>query len=114
MKTNLIQVQSGRDGAMLFKKLQVYRSNEKESKGQLQQRLFEFSGLDSPKLCRNTTATSLLGRGIRKVVFICGEIKDLVLEADKHIAYLEDTEDPELKLELEGLDNDAADELKRR
>jgi hypothetical protein len=64
-------------------------------------------------LRRNTTSTSQLGRGIRKVIFICGEIKDLVSDSDKHYAYLEDPEDDELNDELNQLDEDEAGELKR-
>ena len=63
---------------------------------------------------RNTTSTSQLGRGIRKVAFICGEIKDIVSDSDKHCAYLEDPDDLDLKNELEELDNDdEVEELKR-
>ena len=63
---------------------------------------------------RNTTSTSQLGRGIRKVAFICGEIKDIVSESDKHCAYLEDPDDLDLKNELEELDDDdEVEELKR-
>ena len=62
---------------------------------------------------RNTTSTSQLGRGIRKVAFICGEIKDIVSDSDKHCAYLEDPDDPDLNNELGELDDDEAEELKR-
>ncbi|KAF9475565.1 hypothetical protein BDN70DRAFT_883565 [Pholiota conissans] len=45
------------------------------------------------------------------MVFIAGDIKDLVLEADKH---LESQEDPDALLaEFEGLDDDEIEEMKR-
>ena len=62
---------------------------------------------------RTTTSTGQLGRGIRKVIFICGEIKDLVSDSDKHYAYLEDPEDVDLNTEFDGLDEDEVEELKR-
>jgi hypothetical protein len=65
-------------------------------------------------LISNTTPTSLLGRGIRKVVFICGEIKILVSDSDKHSTYLEDQDDIDLNNEFEGLDKEEVDELKRK
>jgi hypothetical protein len=52
-----------------------------------------------------------LGRGIRKVVFVCGDIKDLVLEADKHLELLEYT-DASMD-DFEGLDEGQVEELKR-
>ena len=65
-------------------------------------------------LHRNTTVpTSQLGGGIRKVVFICGDIKDLVSESDKHCMYLEDPGDVDLNAEL-GEDSEEWDELKRK
>ena len=51
---------------------------------------------------RNTTSTTRLGRGIRKVIFMCREIKDLVSDSDKHCAYLEDPEDIDLNNEFNG------------
>jgi hypothetical protein len=65
-------------------------------------------------LISNTTPTSLLGRGIRKVIFICGEIKDLVSDSDKHSAYLEDQDDVDLNNEFEGLNNEEVEDLKRK
>ncbi|KIM37371.1 hypothetical protein M413DRAFT_31063 [Hebeloma cylindrosporum] len=59
--------------------------------------------------CRNTSI-SQIGRGIRKVVFVCGYIKDLVLEADKHIEFLEDPD--ALTDEFDGLDDEQVQELK--
>lgn len=64
-------------------------------------------------MIRNTSSTSQLGRGIRKVIFICGEIKDLVSDSDKHCTYLEDPEDPVLNSEFEQLNEDEVEELKR-
>jgi hypothetical protein len=52
-----------------------------------------------------------MGRGIRKVVFVCGDIKDLVLEADKHLELLEYTD--ALMDDFEGLDEGQVEELKR-
>ena len=65
-------------------------------------------------LIRNTTATSVLGRGIRKVIFICGEIKDLVSDSDKHCTYLEDPDDIDLNNEFEDRNEDEVEELKRK
>ena len=62
---------------------------------------------------RTTASISRLGRGIRKVVFICGEIKDLVSNSDKHHAYLEDPDDIDLNNEFSGLNEDEVDDLKR-
>ncbi|KJA14120.1 hypothetical protein HYPSUDRAFT_208728 [Hypholoma sublateritium FD-334 SS-4] len=61
----------------------------------------------------NATPISQLGRGIRKVIFICGEIKDLVSESDNRCAYVEDPENPDLSSEFEELNDDEVEELKR-
>ncbi len=61
----------------------------------------------------NTTPTGQLGRGIRKVVFLCGEIKDLVSESDARRTYVEDPDDPDLSGEFEELNEDEVEELKR-
>lgn len=47
------------------------------------------------------------------MVFICGEIKDLVSDSDKHYAYLEDPDDLDLNNEFSGLNEDEVDDLKR-
>lgn len=47
------------------------------------------------------------------MVFICGEIKDLVSNSDKHYAYLEDPDDMDLNNEFSGLDEDEVEDLKR-
>jgi hypothetical protein len=47
------------------------------------------------------------------VVFICGEIKNLVSDSDKHYAYLEDPDDIDLNNEFSGLDEDEIEDLKR-
>ena len=60
---------------------------------------------------RMTPSISQMGRGIRKVVFLCGDIKDLVLEANKHIELLEDPD--ALTDDFDGLDNEQVEELKR-
>lgn len=65
------------------------------------------------ELIRNATSTSQLGRGIRKVVFICGEIKDLVSDSDNRRAYMEDPDNPDLSSEFEELNDDEVEELKR-
>lgn len=65
-------------------------------------------------LISNATPLSLLGRGIRKVIFICGEIKDLVSDSDKHSTYLRDQDDVDLNKELEGLNDEEVEELKRK
>jgi hypothetical protein len=47
------------------------------------------------------------------VIFICGEIKDLVSDSDKHCAYLEDPDDIDLNNEFDGLNEDELENLKR-
>jgi len=47
------------------------------------------------------------------VIFICGEIKDLVSDSDKHSAYLEDPDDIDLNNEFDGLNEDEVENLKR-
>ena len=64
-------------------------------------------------LIRNTTSLSLLGRGIRKVIFICGEISDLVSDSDKHCTYLDDPDDMDLNKEFEERNEEEVEELKR-
>ena len=59
----------------------------------------------------STPSISQLGRGIRKVIFICGDIKDLVLEADKHIEFLDDPD--ALVDDFDGLDEEQVEALKR-
>ena len=65
---------------------------------------------------RNATSTTHLGRGIRKVIFICGlgEIKDLVSESDKHSAYLEDPDDIDLTGKFDGVNEDEVEDLMRK
>jgi len=63
-------------------------------------------------LIRNTTSTSVLGCGIHKVIFICGDIKDLVSDSDKHCAYLEDPDDIDLNNEFEGRNKEELEDLK--
>jgi hypothetical protein len=48
------------------------------------------------------------------VIFICGEIKDLVSESDKHCAYLEDPDDMDLNGEFDGVNEDEVEDLKRK
>jgi hypothetical protein len=48
------------------------------------------------------------------VIFICGEIKDLVSNSDKHCAYLEDPDDIDLNGEFDGLSEDEVENLKRK
>jgi hypothetical protein len=48
------------------------------------------------------------------VIFICGEIKDLVSDSDKHCAYLEDPDDIDLNDELDGVNEDEVEDLKRK
>jgi hypothetical protein len=62
---------------------------------------------------RNTTPICRLGCGIHKVIFLCGEIKDLVSDSDKHCAYLEDSDDMDLNNEFQGLNKDEVEDLKR-
>ena len=59
------------------------------------------------------TSLCLLGRGIRKVVSICGEIKDLVCESDMHRTYREDPDDEDVNNEFIGLDEETVVDLKR-
>ena len=46
------------------------------------------------------------------MIFICGEIKDLVSESDKHCAYLEDPDDMDLNGEFDGVNEDEVEDLK--
>ena len=48
------------------------------------------------------------------MIFICGEIKDLVSESDKHCAYLEDPDDIDLNGEFDGVNEDEVEDLKRK
>ena len=48
------------------------------------------------------------------MIFICGEIKDLVSDSDKHYTYLEDPDDIDLNNEFSGLDEDEVEDLKRK
>jgi hypothetical protein len=48
------------------------------------------------------------------VVFICGEIKDLVCDSDKHCTYLEDPDDIDLNAEFDGINEDEVEDLKRK
>ena len=48
------------------------------------------------------------------MIFICGEIKDLVSESDKHCAYLEDPDDVDLNGEFDGINEDEVEDLKRK
>jgi hypothetical protein len=48
------------------------------------------------------------------VIFICGEIKDLVYESDKHCAYLHDPDDIDLNCEFDGVNKDEVEDLKRK
>jgi hypothetical protein len=64
-------------------------------------------------LIRNTTSLSLLGRGIRKVIFICGDIRDLVSDSDKQWVYLDDPDDLDLNDILEERNEEEIEDLKR-
>ena len=46
------------------------------------------------------------------MIFICGEIKDLVSESDKHSAYLEDPDDIDLNGKFDGVNEDEVKDLK--
>jgi len=46
------------------------------------------------------------------VIFICGEIKDLVSDSDKHCAYLEDPDDIDLNGEFDGVNEDEVEDFK--
>ena len=48
------------------------------------------------------------------MIFIGGEIKNLVSESDKHCAYLEDPDDIDLNGEFDGVDEDEVKDLKRK
>lgn len=47
------------------------------------------------------------------MIFICGEIKDLVSNSDKHCAYLEDPDDIDLNNEFDVLNEDEVENMKR-
>ncbi|KAF8156768.1 hypothetical protein B0H34DRAFT_798148 [Crassisporium funariophilum] len=59
----------------------------------------------------STPSIGQIGRGIRKIVFICGYIKDLVLEADKHAEFIEDVDGS--MDDFDGLTEEQVQELKR-
>jgi hypothetical protein len=65
-------------------------------------------------LIRNATSLSQLGRGIRKVIFICGDIRDLVSDSDNHWAYLDDPDDMDLNDNFEERNKEEVEELKRK
>ena len=48
------------------------------------------------------------------MIFICGEIKDLVSESDKHSAYIEDPDDIDLNGEFDRVNEDEVEDLKRK
>ena len=48
------------------------------------------------------------------MIFICGEIKDLVSDSDMHCAYLEDPNDADLNGEFDGLSEDEVENLRRK
>ena len=48
------------------------------------------------------------------MVFICGEIKDLVSDSDKHCTYLENPDDIDLNAEFDGINEDEVEDLKRK
>ena len=48
------------------------------------------------------------------MVFICGEIKDLVSDSDKHCAYLEDPDDVDLNAEFDAVSEEEVEDLKRK
>ena len=48
------------------------------------------------------------------MIFICGEIKDLVSDSDKNCAYLEDPDDIDLNGEFDGLNEDEVEDLKHK
>ena len=48
------------------------------------------------------------------MIFICGEIKDLVSKSDKHCAYLEDPDDIDLNSKFDGVNEDEVKDLKRK
>ena len=48
------------------------------------------------------------------MIFICGEIKDLVSDSDKHCAHLEDPNDIELNGKFDELSKDEVENLKHK
>ena len=48
------------------------------------------------------------------MIFICGEIKELVSESNKHCAYLEDPNDVGLNGEFNGVNKDEVEDMKRK
>ena len=48
------------------------------------------------------------------MIFICGEIKDLVSDSNKHYAYLEDPDDMDLNGEFDGVNEEEVEDLKRK
>lgn len=58
-----------------------------------------------------TTSTSQLGRGIRRIVFLLGDISELIEQSDLHSLCMED--DAQVSGQFEGLDIDEIMTLKR-
>jgi hypothetical protein len=59
-----------------------------------------------------TTSTSQLGRGIRRIVFLLGDISELIEQSDLHSLCVED--DTQVSGQFEGLDVDEIMALRRR
>lgn len=57
------------------------------------------------------TSTSQLGRGIRRIVFLVGDISELIEQSDLHSLCIED--DTQVSGQFEGLDVDEIMTLKR-
>lgn len=57
------------------------------------------------------TSTSQLGRGIRRIVFLLGDISELIEQSDLHSLCMED--DTQVSGQFEGLDDDEIMTLKR-
>jgi hypothetical protein len=108
----------GEVGAAVWKRrylaLQETVNTEKSSKRKFQYVNYSNSEIHLLTFVRNTTSISRLGRGIRKLIFICGGIRDLVSESDKHSTYLEDPDDIDLNGEFDGVNEDEVEDLKRK
>ena len=48
------------------------------------------------------------------MIFICGEIKELVSESNKQCAYLEDPDDMDLTSEFDGVNKEEVEDLKHK
>ena len=69
---------------------------------------------DNLTLISKPPTTCQLGRGICRMIFLYGEIRDLVTDSDKHSTHRADPDNPDLEAELEGLKDSKVEDTKLR